>query len=134
MVLQINKGTVRFTVFLLSGGFIEICKRRGRRPFQLPASQRPILRRTLEEEEEEEERPDEEGTNDLMIQRLRERGQQRQSQQQQQPQCRFCFGTEFLIETICQCLKHCKCTNPADPEHLQGEHMPSISVPKQNLH
>jgi hypothetical protein len=114
MVLQINKGTVRFTVFLLSGGFIEICKRRGRRPFQLPASQRPILRRTLEEEEEEEERPDEEGTNDLMIQRLRERGQQRQSQQQQQPQCRFCFGTD--IDGMCS---PCRCSGSAGFVHLQ---------------
>ena len=125
-MLLINPGHVRFAVFLSCGAFIEMCKRRGRRPMVRPAPLPPPREDAQRHQEEElasfsspettrttrnifgsNATGEEDNNNNVNI------------------QCRFCFGSDDMSEMI----SPCDCSGSAGYVHARClRHWQSVSL------
>merc|ERR1712205_154441 len=104
-MLLINPGHVRFAVFLSCGAFIEMCKRRGRRPMVRPAPL-PPPREDAQRHQEEEiasfSSPETRTTTRIIFGSNNAAGEE-DNNNNVNIQCRFCFGSDDMSEMISPC-------------------------------
>ena len=126
-MLLINPGHVRFAVFLTCGAFIEMCKRRGRRPMVRPAPL-PPPREDAQRHQEEElasfSSPETRTTTRIIFGSNNAAGEE-DNNNNVNIQCRFCFGSDDMSEMI----SPCDCSGSAGYVHARClRHWQSVSL------
>ena len=126
-MLLINPGHVRFAVFLSCGAFIEMCKRRGRRPMVRPAPL-PPPREDAQRHQEEElasfSSPESRTTTRIIFGSNNAAGEE-DNNNNVNIQCRFCFGSDDMSEMI----SPCDCSGSAGYVHARClRHWQSVSL------
>jgi len=125
-MLFINPGHVRFAVFLSCGAFIELCKRRGRRPMRirplpLPPPSPPSSVRRPREELASYSSP--EFSRSLSSSNVNNNNNNNNNNSEP-IQCRFCFGTD-----LGDMISPCNCSGSAGHVHARClRHWQSVSL------